>query len=202
MSDDRTPPISEEWVAERRRQYTDPDGPFVKGGARGEAALRQFEVMVAEARLTGALPAEPPPPPLDPRQQAFENVLARYPEPQPFPEIQVEHQKATFARFGAMTGEQQSRIAQQVAKDVNDYPSELDGFSRYNAASGTYATGPEIVDAMIEAAEPAVRAQFSDQKEASRVLQLLRLDRRLLQQYVQRGRAMAARAEVQSKRPK
>ena len=201
MSDDRIPPISEAWVAERRRRYTDPDGPFAKAGARGEAALRQFEIQVAEARLRGTLAAEPPAI-LSPTEQAFENVLARYPEPQPFPEIQVEHQKATFARFGAMTGEQQGRLAAEVAKAVNDHPSELDGFSRYDAASGTYATGPEIVDAMIAAAEPAVRAQYSDQKEASRVLRLLRLDRRLLQQYVQRGRAMAARAEIQSRKPR
>jgi hypothetical protein len=201
MSDDRTPALTEEWAANHRRLIEDPNGLWQKSG-RGAEYLRKHDTMVAEARLTGALPAEPPPPPLDPRQQAFENVLARYPEPQPFPEIQVEHQKATFARFGEMTVEQQGRLAAEVAKAVNDHPSELDGFSRYDAASGTYATGPEIVDAMIAAAEPAVRAQYSDQKEASRVLQLLRLDRRLLQQYVQRGRAMAARAEIQSRKPR
>ena len=196
MSDNRIPPITEEWVAERRRQFTDPDGPFAKAGARGEAALRQFEIQVAEARLRGTLAAEPPVV-LDPLAQARQNVLARdFPEVAPIPEFLIEHHSARLSAIGEMPVERQGRLAQETADEFYRNPTPDDGgHGGYRAEFGGKVPGGDIVDALIRDAEPAVRATATDQSDVPDFLRLLRCDAKLLRYYAIRGRHMSRRQE-------
>ena len=65
----------------------------------------------------------------------------------------------------------------------------LFGPSRYQ--NGGYPTGPGIVDAMLKEAEPAIAGT----PDPAKIKNLLRLDRRLLELYASRGRAIAAYAK-------
>jgi hypothetical protein len=198
MSEDK-PLITEEWVAERRRQYTDPDGPFAKGGARGEAALRQFEVMVAEARLRGTLPAEPPKV-LDPLEQARQNVLARdFAELPAIPEMVTTAHSAKFDALDKMTARKQAELAQATADALERDPRPEDGNFGYSAERGGRASGAERVEALVAAAEPAIRAEAEDQADVPEIMRLIRLDAALLRYYAIRGREIARRQEGRRK---
>ena len=197
MSEDR-PVITEASVAAQRKMYEDPNGIFQQSG-RGAEYLRDHDVRVAELRLRGVLPVEPPKV-LDPMAQARQNVLARdFPELKPSPDIVTTAHSARFDELDAMPADRQSRLAAEVAKEFHDYPRAEDGYSRYDPATGTYATGAEVVDRLVEDARPSVYAEAEDAETAAEIMKLIRLDAKILRYHAARGRHMTRIADGRRK---
>jgi hypothetical protein len=106
--------------------------------------------------------------------------------------------QAKIDRLSGLSAREQASLAQQTADDFGYRASDASfRHSTYRRETGNYLTGNQIVEALLEEAEPAVAA-IAKPGEHTKVMSLLRLDRNLWELMAVRGRNLTGYANRKS----
>jgi hypothetical protein len=98
--------------------------------------------------------------------------------------------QAKLDGLSGLSTREQGELAQQTADDFRASDASL-RHSVYRRETGNYATGNQVLEALLKEAEPAVTA-IAKPGEQAKFMSLLRLDRHLLELLAVRGRNMTA----------
>jgi hypothetical protein len=159
--------------------------------ARAIERLAEIDAKLALGRQLGEI--APAPEPWSVQRAASERLAQEFPAGASAGEMNEVLAQGVAAKFDHLAGlstREQSSLAQQVADDFVDRTS---GVSLRHAAyrDGGFPNGATIVEALLQDAQPAIRA-LAKPGEAGKLTELLRLDRNLLELYASRGQSMAA----------
>jgi len=198
MADDNSNPHGE-FLTGLRDSVAGGESVYGPVGSPSQVAkLAELDAKIALGRQLGEI--APAPEPWSVNRAAQERLAAEFPagdvsqEIAQEPEAKVAYLTAQFDRIAGLDTREQADIAQRVAGDFANRASVTSmRHSGYQRAMGSYPSGTAIVDALIAEAEPAINAAtwIGDRQKT---LQLLRLDRQMLELWAARGRNVAAYA--------
>ena len=164
------------------------------GDPRQIAKLQELDAQIALGQQLGEIP--PAPEPWSIQRAAKERLAFEHPpgDPaaSPMSEMLVEHLKSKFDALAKLSDREQGNMAGAVAEDFGYTASAVSlKHSSYRRETGTTPTGPEIVNALIQDAQPALDA-IAEPGKRHEMAKLLRLDRQLLELLAVRGRNMSS----------
>lgn len=176
-------------VADGRSVY----GPI--GSPKQVEKMAELDARIAHGRHMGEVP--PAAEPWGMERVAKERLAHefKFGDPSATP-IHEAHGAMFRGKLEALAGMPEARLAIEqdaLAKDVKDFGNTATlRHSAYRPSDQRYLGGHEIVNALVEDAEPAIRQFAQTDAEATALVKLCRTDRSTLEYFATRGRSMTS----------